>query len=280
MTWAVEEKDYSQRRACQLVGLAPKTYRYVSTRPDDGEVRVRLRALANERRRFGYQRLHIPLAREGHRLNHKKLFRLYRAERLGVRRRDGRKRALGTRAPMALPQGKNQCWSLDFVSNALACGRRFRVLAVVDDFTRECLALVADTPLSGLRVGRELDRIVASRGRPGTIVSEPKATRGHNGTELTSHAMLRWQQERGVAWHYIAPGKPQQNGFVESFNGRFRDECLNEHLFGSLPAARRIIEAWRSDYNTARPHTSLNGLTPAAFATRPALGQMENSLCS
>jgi putative transposase len=215
VTWAIEEKDYSQRRACLLVGMAPKTYRYVSRRPDDGEVRVRLRALANERRRFGYRRLHILLAREGHRLNHKKLFRLYRAERLGVRRRGVRKRALGTRAPMALPQGKNQRWSLDFVSDALACGRRFRVLAVVDDFTRECLALVADTSLSGLRVGRELDRIVALRGRPAMIVSD-------NGTELTSHAMLRWQQERGVGWHYIAPGKPQQNGFVESFNVSLR----------------------------------------------------------
>jgi putative transposase len=273
VTWAIEEKDYLQRRACQLIGVAPKTYRYVSRRPHDGEVRVRLRALANERRRFGYRRLHILLAREGHRLNHKKLFRLYRAERLGVRRRGGRKRALGTRAPMALPQRMNQRWSLDFVCDALACGRRFRVLAVVDDFTRECLALVTDTSLSGLRVGRELDRIVALRGRPAMIVSD-------NGTELASHAMLRWQQERGVAWQYIAPGKPQQNGFVESFNGRFRDECLNEHLFGSLPAARRIIEAWRTDYNTTRPHTSLNGLTPAAFATRPASGQMENRLCS
>jgi putative transposase len=272
VTWAIEEKDYSQRRACQLVGLAPKTYRYVARRADDDEVRVRLRVLANERRRFGYRRLHILLAREGHRLNHKKLFRLYRAERLGVRRRGGRKRALGTRAPMALPQGMNQRWSLDFVSDALAFGRRFRVLAVVDDFTRECLALVADTSLSGLRVGRELDRIMELRGSPVMIVSD-------NGTELTSHAMLRWQQERAVLWHYIAPGKPQQNGFVESFNGRFRDECLNEHLFGSLPAARRIIEAWRTDYNTERPHTSLNGLTPTAFATRPQQGHTQNRLC-
>lgn len=272
MTWAIKEKDYSQRRACALVGMAPKTFRYASRRPDDDAVRSRLRTLANERRRFGYRRLHILLAREGHRLNHKKLFRLYRAERLGVRRRGGRKRALGTRAPMALPQRMNQRWSLDFVSDALAFGRRFRVLAVVDDFTRECLALVADTSLSGLRVGRELDRIVALRGRPAVIVSD-------NGTELTSHAMLRWQEERAVLWHYIAPGKPQQNGFVESFNGRFRDECLNEHLFGSLAAARRIIEAWRIDYNTERPHTSLNGLTPTAFATRPPQGHTQNRLC-
>jgi putative transposase len=174
---------------------------------------------------------------------------------------------------MAVPQGFNQRWSLDFVADALACGRRFRVLAVLDDFTRECLALVADTSLSGLRVGRELDRIVALRGRPAMIVSD-------NGTELTSRAMLRWAEERGIDWYYIAPGKPQQNGFVESFNGRFRDECLNEHLFGSLPTARRIIEAWRTDYNTSRPHTSLKGLTPADFANRPASGQMENRLCS
>ena len=174
---------------------------------------------------------------------------------------------------MALPEAANQRWSLDFVSDALSNGRRFRVLAVVDDFTRECLGLLANTSLSGLRVGRELDRIVEWRGcRPGMIVSD-------NGTELTSHAMLRWQEEHSVLWHYIAPGKPQQNGFVESFNGRFRDECLNEHLFSSLAAARRIIEAWRVDYNTERPHTSLDGLTPAVFATRPKQGHTERGLC-
>ncbi|HEX4650509.1 MAG TPA: IS3 family transposase [Granulicella sp.] len=272
VTWAISEKDYSQRRACRLVGIEPKTYRYASLRPDDTAIRERLRALAAERRRFGYRRLHILLRREGLRLNHKRLFRLYREERLGVRKRGGRKRALGSRAPMALPQGPNQRWSLDFVSDALACGRRFRVLAVVDDFTRECLGLVVDTSLSGRRVGRELDRIAELRGRPVMVVSD-------NGTELTSHAILRWQEERSVLWHYIAPGKPQQNGFVESFNGRFRDECLNEHLFSSLTAARRIIEAWRIDYNTERPHTSLEGLTPAAFATRPNQGHTSNRFC-
>ena len=268
----MELKDYSQRRACWLVGIDPKTYRYASRRPDDRAIRERLRALAAERRRFGYRRLHILLRREGLQLNHKRLFRLYREERLGVRKRSGRKRALGSRAPMALPQGPNQRWSLDFVSDALACGRRFRVLAVVDDFTRECLGLVVDTSLSGRRVGRELDRIAERRGRPMMVVSD-------NGTELTSHAILRWQEERSVLWHYIAPGKPQQNGFVESFNGRFRDECLNEHLFSSLAAARQIIGAWRIDYNTERPHTSLEGLTPAAFATRPGQGHTETRFC-
>jgi putative transposase len=162
VTWAIGEKGYSQRRACALVGIAPKVFRYVPRRGDDAGLRTRLRALAAERRRFGYRRLHILLRREGVVLNHKKLFRLYREERLAVRRRGGRKRALGTRAPMTLPQGRNQRWSLDFVSDVLADGRRFRVLVVVDDFTRECLALVADTSLSGRRVVRELDHIVSA----------------------------------------------------------------------------------------------------------------------
>ena len=261
MTWAIDQKGYSQRRACALIGIAPKTYRYVTARGDDGEFRERLRCLAAKRRRFGYRRLHILLQREGIKLNHKKLFRIYREERLTVRRRGGRKRALGTRAPMTLPQQANQRWSLDFVSDVLADGRRFRVLVIVDDFTRECLALVVDTSISGRRVARELDAVVAARGKPVMIVSD-------NGTELTSHAILRWQQERGVGWHYIAPGKPVQNAIVESLNGRFRDECLNEHVFRGLPTARRIIKAWRFDYNACRPHTSLGGLAPNEFAAR------------
>jgi len=261
VTWAIDQKGYSQRRACALIGIAAKTYRYASSRSDDRELRARLRQLAGERRRFGYRRLHILLRREGFKLNHKMLFRIYREERLMVRRRGGRKRALGTRAPMALPQGANQRWSLDFVSDVLTDGRRFRVLVIVDDFTRECLALVVDTSISGRRVARELDAIVTARSKPLLIVSD-------NGTELTSHAILRWQQERGVGWHYITPGKPVQNAFVESFNGRFRDECLNEYVFRGLPMARRIIEAWRLDYNACRPHTSLGGLAPNEFAAR------------
>ena len=194
-------------------------------------------------------------------MNHKKLFRFYREERLIVHRRGGRKRAIGTRAPMTLPQGPNQRWSLDFVADQLCDGRRFRVLVVVDDFTRECLALVVDTSLSGARVARELDGLIARHGKPLMVVSD-------NGTELTSRAILGWQEDRGVEWHYIAPGKPMQNGFVESLNGRFRDECLNEHLFRNLPAARHLIGEWRADYNHDRTHTSLGGLTPNEFATR------------
>lgn len=261
MSWAIQEKSYSQRRACRLIGVAPKVFRHRTGRPDDGALRARLKALAAERRRFGYRRLHLLLKREGVAVNHKKLFRIYREERLVVRKRAGRKRALGTRSPMTIPQGPNQRWSLDFVSDALADGRRFRVLAVVDDFTRECLALVADTSLSGARVARELDAAIARRSKPHLMVSD-------NGTEFTSTAILRWQQERGIDWHYIQPGKPIQNAFVESFNGRLRDECLNETAFRLLGHARELIAEWHDDYNRRRPHTSLGGLTPAEFASR------------
>ena len=192
-------------------------------------------------------------------MNHKKLRRLYREERLQVRRRNGRKRALGTRSPMAIPQGADQRWSLDFLSDAMTDGRRFRILAIVDDFTRECLALVADTSLPALRVVRELDALLTTRSRPTMIVSD-------NGTELTSMAMLNWSQERQVEWHYIAPGKPTQNAFVESFNGRLRDELLNETLFSSLAHAREVLSLWKDDYNTVRPHSGLGNLTPTAYA--------------
>jgi putative transposase len=183
-----------------------------------------LREIAAVRRRFGYRRLHILLQREGLTLNHKKLRRIYAEERLQVRRRGGRKRALGTRAPLTLPQGPNQRWSMDFLHDQLSDGRRFRILAIVDDFTRECLALVADSPLSGMWVGRGLDAIIAERGKPAACVSDN----------------LRWSQKSGVEWHYIAPGKPQQNAFIESFNGRLRDELLNETLFSSLAHAERF----------------------------------------
>jgi len=255
--------EVSERRACATIGADRKTVRYRSRRPDDAVVKARLRELASIRRRFGYRRLHILLRREGIVMNHKKLRRLYREERLQVRRRGGRKRALGTRAPLTLPQGPNQRWSLDFLSDAMTDGRRFRILAVVDDFTRECLVLAADTSLPGLRVARELDALIAIRGCPAMIVSD-------NGTELTSMAMLRWSQERQVEWHYIAPGKPTQNAFIESFNGRLRDELLNETLFGSLAHACEALSLWKNDYNTIRPHSGLGNLTPAAYADRSA----------
>ena len=188
-------------------------------------------------------------------VNHKKLRRIYCEEKLQVRRRGGRKRALGTRKPMVLPVGPNQRWSPDFVSDAFTDGRRFRILAVVDDYTRENLALIADTSLSGLRVTRELDRVISERGCPGTIVSD-------NGTEFTSKAILRWVQNTGIDWHYIAPGKPIQNAFIENFNGKLQDECLNETLFSSLAEAKETLEAWQEDFNRHRPHSALKNLTP------------------
>jgi putative transposase len=257
--------EVSERRACSALGVDRASVRYRSRRPDDSIMRSRLRELAALRRRFGYRRLHVLMRREGFTMNHKKLRRLYREERLQVRRRSGRKRALGTRAPMAIPQERNQRWSLDFLSDAFVDGRRFRILAVVDDFTRECLALAADTSLPGLRVIRELEAIIARRGRPAICLSD-------NGTELTSTAVLRWSQEMEIEWHYIAPGKPTQNAFIESFNGRLRDELLNETLFTSLAQARAALSDWMADYNNVRPHSALGNLTPIQYADRGAPG--------
>ena len=208
MDWAIKEKSYSQRRACTLTGIDPKVYRYRSKRADDNAVRERMRELAYERRRFGYRRLHILLKREGFELNVKKLYRLYKEERLTVRKRGGRKRALGTRRPMMVPSGPGQRWSLDFVSDALIDGRRFRILCIIDDFSRECLVTVVDNSISGIRVARELDRIGEARGLPNMIVSD-------NGTELTSIAIpmhnCKRPRDRGalagshIDWLYSAP---------------------------------------------------------------------------
>ena len=254
-------KDFgmSERRACRVVGSDRASVRYRATRPDDAALRQRLRTLAEERRRFGYRRLHVLLRQEGEVVNRKKVQRLYQEERLMVRRRKCRKRALGTRRPMEMPSRPGQRWSLDFVADTFTDGRKFRMLAVVDDFTRECLGLVADTSISGLRVSRELDTLVRLHGKPEMIVSD-------NGTELTSTAILVWSERNTVAWHYIAPGKPTQNAFIESFNGRLRDELLNETLFHGLAHARAVLAAWRRDYNEARPHSKLGWLTPKAYA--------------
>ena len=266
--------EMSERRACKVLGADRTSVRYRGRQADDAIVRARLRELAAIRRRFGYRRLLVLMRREGLVMNHKKFRRLYREERLQVRRRSGRrKRALGTRAPLSIPQGANQRWSLDFLSDAFADGRRFRILAVVDDFTRECLALVADTSLPGLRVVRELEVIIARRGRPAICVSD-------NGTELTGMAVLRFSQEKQIEWHYIAPGKPTQNAFIESFNARLRDELLNETLFTSLAQARAMLTAWKHDYNNARPHSALGNITPAEYADRSVPGpQRGGTLC-
>ena len=212
--------------------------------------------IAEKRRRFGYRRIGVMLERVGMIMNEKKLYRIYREEGLSVRRRRGRKRARGSRAPMPLSLRPNQRWSLDFVSDTFGACRKFRILAVNDDCCRENLCLVPDTSISGARVARELDALVRIYGKPACIVSD-------NGTEFTSKAILKWANDNKVEWHYIDPGKPQQNGYIESFNGSLRDECLNEEIFGTLADARRILARWRYDYNNVRPHSSLGNKTPA-----------------
>ena len=264
---AMRDHDISQRRACALVGVDPKTVRRERS-PDNPEIRKEMGKIAETRRRFGYRRIGILLERKGITMNHKKLYRLYREEGLSVRCRRGRKRARGSRSPMPQALLPNQRWSMDFVSDTFGASRRFRILAVNDDCCRENLALIADTSISGDRVTRELDALVRLYGKPASIVTD-------NGTEFTSKAVLKWAKDNGVEWHYIDPGKPQQNGFIESFNGSLRDECLNEEIFDTLADARRTLALWRYDYNNVRPHSSLGGMTPAE--ARRTLEQFEGS---
>ena len=259
----MRDHDLSQRRACVLVGVDPKTVRR-GRPPDNPDIREEMGKLAEKRRRFGYRRIGVLLERKGMVMNHKKLYRLYREEGLSVRRRRGRKRARGSRSPMPEALRPNRRWSMDFVSDAFGASRRFRILAVNDDCCRENLGLIADTSISGARVARELDAMVRLYGKPDSIVSD-------NGTEFTSKAVLKWAKDHDVEWHYIDPGKPQQNAFIESFNGRLRDECLNETLFSSLIQARAAITAWKEDYNRNRPHSSLGNITPSEFAMKMAM---------
>ncbi|MDD1523691.1 IS3 family transposase, partial [Bradyrhizobium sp. WBAH10] len=249
----------SERRACSIVGADRKMIRYRSSRPPDAVLRGRLRDLANERRRFGYRRLFVLLRREGEPSGINRIYRLYREEGLTVRKRRARRKAVGTRAPILVEARPNARWSLDFVHDQFANGRRFRILNIVDDVTKECLGAIPETSVSGRRVARELTAIVQRRGKPGMIVSD-------HGTEFTCNAMLAWCKDAAIDWHFITPGKPMQNGFVESFNGRMRDELLNETLFFDLDDARAKIANWVADYNLQRPHSSLKYLTPAAYA--------------
>jgi len=253
--------EMSERRACSLVAADRTMIRYRSRRRPDTALRARLRELANERRRFGYRRLFILLRREGEPSGINRIYRIYREEGLTVRKRRARRRAVGTRCPILVEAKANARWSLDFVHDQFAQGRRFRILNVVDDVTRECLAAIPDTSISGRRVARELTAIIERRGKPGVIVSD-------HGTEFTSNAMLAWAEEHRIEWHYIAPGRPMQNGYIESFNGRMRDELLNETLFTDLAHVRHTIQAWVADYNTVRPHSALGYKTPQTYAAQ------------
>ncbi len=257
--YLIAEWCLAERRACGLASLSRSTVRYRARRSGDQELRERLRELAGERRRFGYRRLHVLLRREGRIVNHKRVYRLYREEGLSVRKRKRKRVSRADRLPLETPVRPDQVWCLDFVQDALWWGRKIRMLTIEDTFQRECLAIEVDTSLSGERVVRVLDRLSEEREAvPDVIVLD-------NGPELTGKALDQWAYEQGVRLHFIDPGKPQQNGFIESFNGKFRDECLNEHWFLSLADARRTIEDWRIDYNQNRPHSSLGNLTPQEY---------------
>lgn len=258
-----EEYKRSERRACDLVGMKRSSYRYQGRRAQETRLRQRLRELAGARRRYGYRRLTALLRREGWKANHKRVYRLYREEGLSVRRRRRKRIGAVERQPLALPTHTNQRWSMDFVSDGLEDGRKFRSLNIVDDYSRECVAAEVDTSIPGGRVVRVLERLGELRGLPQLLVTD-------NGPEFAGQALDVWAYERGVRLHFIEPGKPIQNAFIESFNGKMRDECLNEHWFRTLSEARQTIEAWRRDYNEVRPHSSLGNLTPQEFTARAA----------
>ena len=242
-----------------MVNISASVYRYRPKTPGDGALRQRLRELAGERKRFGSPRLHIMLKREGLVINHKRTERIYREEGLALRRKRRRKGAARVRVVMPSPQRPNERWSMDFVTDSIVTGRRFRALAIIDDYSRECPAIEVDTSLGGRRVVGVLERLAETRGLPEVITTD-------NGPEFIGRALDEWAYRKGVKLNFIRPGKPIENAFAESFNGRLRDECLNTNWFINLKHARDIIEDWRKDYNEVRPHSSLKGSTPEEYA--------------
>ena len=257
--YLTDTHHFSKCRACGLVGLARSVYYHRSKRKDDSALRNRLKELAEKRPRFGYRRLQILLSREGFRANHKRIFRIYQEEGLAVRRKRRKKLVSGLRVKPNPPQRPNEHWSMDFTRDTLWYGQAFRTLNVVDEYTRECLAIEADTSLPGVRVVRVLERLAEMRGLPEIITVD-------NGPEFIGKVLDAWAAERNVKLDFIRPGKPVDNAYIESFNGKFRDECLNENVFANLFEARHRIELWRLDYNRVRPHSALGGKTPEEFA--------------
>jgi putative transposase len=256
----LQTRGTSLRRACRVIGLSTATWRYQRrTSATNSAVLARLQAHAAVRARFGYRRLHILLKRDGFVVNHKRVHRIYRAAGLQVRRRRRKRLTRMDRVPLPVPSQRLARWSMDFTVDTLADGRGFRTLNIVDDFTRECVAIEVDRSLPGLRVARVLDRLHATIGLPQAIVVD-------NGPEFAGRTLDAWAYARGVTLRFIRPGKPIENAYIESFNGKFRDECLNEHWFVSVADAQTTIETWRVDYNTVRPHSSLDGATPHQFA--------------
>jgi len=253
------DKGLSERRALRVIGMSPSAYRYQPAQDRNCALKEKIIALAQRHRRYGAGMIYLKLRQAGEIVNHKRVDRLYAEAGLQVKKRKRKKIPLADRHPLARPQTANQVWSMDFVFDRTAEGRSIKNLTVVDDATHEAVAIVAERALGGHQLVRILEQLALTRGLP-------KAIRTDNGKEFCSRAMLTWAHARGVQLFLIEPGKPNQNAYIESFNGRFRDECLNEHWFTSLQHARVIVEAWRREYNEERPKKSLGGLTPVAYA--------------
>ena len=256
----ISQHHLSERRACSLVGLARDSYRHPPAADQaTRDLSDKIVENAQARRRFGYGRVHDMLRPEFSGVNHKRVYRLYSASNLAVRKRKKTKRPLSERVPLQIAKSVNEVWSMDFVSDSLSNGRRIKCLTVADDFSHECVDITADYGISGQYVTRLLDRAAIFRGYP-------LALRTDNGPEFTSRAFMAWAQSHGIRHILIEPGRPMQNGYIESFNGKFRDECLNDHWFETLHQARSTIAIWRQDYNEVRPHSSVGRVPPAHFA--------------
>jgi putative transposase len=265
------ERGLGVTRACGLVGISRSLFGYRSCRSPALELRSRIAELAGMKRRYGYRRIHVLLRREGWSVNHKRTYRLYREQGLMVRKRKRKRIGLAERLVMPVPQAPNENWSMDYVADALIDGRKLRALTIVDDFTRECLAIEVDTSLPGSRVAAVLERLADIRGLPASITVD-------HGPEFEGRVLDAWAYKRAVRLVFIRPGKPVDNCYIESFNGRFRDECLNEHWFITMAHARSTIEAWRIEYNTERTHSSLDDLTPEEFRHAHASGKFTGSV--
>lgn len=259
----MRERSFGVTRACGLIRISRSLYRYRSRRPPCAELRERICEIAALKRRYGYRRIHIRLRREGWAVNRKLTYRLYREAGLAVRRRKRKRIGPFERKPLPKPLVANDSWSMDFMSDGLADGRRLRCLTIVDDCTRECVAIEVDTSITGSRVKAVLERLADLRGLPRSITVD-------HGPEFEGQVMDAWAYQRGVGLSFIRPGKPNDNAYIESFNGKFRDECLNEHWFRSIAHARQVIEDWRIEYNSERTHSSLGDITPEEFAAKIA----------
>jgi putative transposase len=257
----ITEEGCNVSRACAMAAISRSAYRYKRKQKDDRKVEDHLSALTTKHPAIGFWSCYYRLRNRGKQINHKRLYRVYKAMRLNIRRRSKKRLPERVKQPLVVPTAPNQCWSLDFMSDALSDGRKFRILNIIDDYNRESLKIEVDTSLPALRVQRALDQVVALRGKPASVRSD-------NGPEFISQVMEAWSARNKVSWHYIQPGRPMQNAYIERKNGSMRRELLNSCMFGSLGEARAKCEAWRLDYNHERPHKALGYLSPVAYAAQ------------